>query len=55
MHLTVAFQYSFIYIVKPIMSKDWVNDKDSYLPTKILGKKYEHIVKNVITPLCTPT
>jgi len=35
------------------MTKVWVYDKDNYLPTKIVGKKYEHIVKNVITPLCT--
>jgi hypothetical protein len=55
MHLTVAFQFYFIYVVKPNMSKGWVNDKDNYLPTKIVGKKYEHIVKNVSTPLCTPT
>jgi hypothetical protein len=51
---TVAFQFSFIYIVKPIVSKVWVLDKDNYLPTKTVGQKYEHI-KSVITPLCTTT
>jgi len=37
------------------MCKIWVYDKDSYLPTKIVGKKYKHTVKNVITPLSTAT
>jgi len=26
------------------MSKVWVYDKYNYLPTKVVGKKYEHIV-----------
>jgi len=37
------------------MSKVWMYDKDNYLPTKIVSKKYEYFVKNVITPLCTAT
>jgi len=49
----VALQFSFIYLVKLNMTKVWVYDKDNYLPTKIVGKKYEHIVKSVTTLLCT--